>query len=213
MVAEESSLVFLPQSAPLAPGVEHMALVQQPVQHRQGSVRRFVGLRLTKATPEYSPDQEVCFSQEHPPGREAKIDFTHGISLGITFASQPHPETLAPSPPRRSPVHPASPLPLRPPAHLLRPPPSSLKERLFPDGRPVIHTPPWVIHGWRRSGGHGMRGFAGLFGLWGCFRLFIGMLLLDFVVRIGGATVTGFVTPHQVQHNPDCLRPTKVIGL
>ena len=30
------------------------------------------------------PDQEVYFPQEHPPGREAQIDFTHCNSLGVT---------------------------------------------------------------------------------------------------------------------------------
>ena len=31
------------------------------------------------------PDQEVCFPQEHPPGREAQIDFTHCNSLGCQW--------------------------------------------------------------------------------------------------------------------------------
>ena len=36
------------------------------------------------------PDQEVYFPQEHPPGREAQIDFTHGNSLGVTIAGRPY---------------------------------------------------------------------------------------------------------------------------
>ena len=36
------------------------------------------------------PDQEVYFPQEHPPGREAQFDFTHGSSLGVTIAGQPY---------------------------------------------------------------------------------------------------------------------------
>ena len=36
------------------------------------------------------PDQEVYFPQEHPPGREAQFDFTHGNSLGVTIAGQPY---------------------------------------------------------------------------------------------------------------------------
>ena len=36
------------------------------------------------------PDQEVYFPQEHPPGREAQFDFTHGSSLGVTVAGQPY---------------------------------------------------------------------------------------------------------------------------
>ena len=42
----------------------------------------------------HGPDQEVYFPQEHPPGREAQIDFTHGNSLGVTIAGQSHPHLL-----------------------------------------------------------------------------------------------------------------------
>ena len=42
----------------------------------------------------HGPDQEVYFAQEHPPGREAQIDFTHGSSLGVTVAGQPHRHVL-----------------------------------------------------------------------------------------------------------------------
>ena len=38
----------------------------------------------------HGPDQEVYFPQEHPPGREAQIDFTHGNSLGVTIGGQPY---------------------------------------------------------------------------------------------------------------------------
>ena len=40
------------------------------------------------------PDQEVYFPQEHPPGREAQFDFTHGNALGVTIAGQPYPHLL-----------------------------------------------------------------------------------------------------------------------
>ena len=40
------------------------------------------------------PDQEVYFPQDHPPGREAQFDFTHGNSLGVTIAGQPYPHLL-----------------------------------------------------------------------------------------------------------------------
>ena len=40
------------------------------------------------------PDQEVCFPQDHPPGREAQMDFTHGKALGVTIAGQPYPRLL-----------------------------------------------------------------------------------------------------------------------
>ena len=38
----------------------------------------------------HGPDQEVYFPQEHPPGREAQFDFTHGSSLGVTVAGRPY---------------------------------------------------------------------------------------------------------------------------
>ena len=34
------------------------------------------------------PDQEVYFPQEHPPGREAQLDFTHCNSLGVTVGGR-----------------------------------------------------------------------------------------------------------------------------
>ena len=33
----------------------------------------------------HGPDQEIYFSQEHPPGREAALDFTHATGLGVTI--------------------------------------------------------------------------------------------------------------------------------
>ena len=36
------------------------------------------------------PDQEVYFPQEHPPGREAQIDFAHCNSLGVTIGGRPY---------------------------------------------------------------------------------------------------------------------------
>ena len=35
------------------------------------------------------PDREVYFEQEHPPGREAQMDFTHSGELGITIGGEP----------------------------------------------------------------------------------------------------------------------------
>jgi hypothetical protein len=35
------------------------------------------------------PDQEVFFPQQHPPGREAQLDFTHGQELQVTIAGEP----------------------------------------------------------------------------------------------------------------------------
>ena len=36
----------------------------------------------------------MYFPQEHPPGREAQFDFTHGSALGVTVAGEPYPHLL-----------------------------------------------------------------------------------------------------------------------
>ena len=36
----------------------------------------------------------MYFPQEHPPGREAQFDFTHGSALGVTVTGQPYPHLL-----------------------------------------------------------------------------------------------------------------------
>jgi hypothetical protein len=36
----------------------------------------------------YGPERDVYFPQDHPPGREAAIDFTHGDSLGVTIQGE-----------------------------------------------------------------------------------------------------------------------------
>ena len=38
----------------------------------------------------HDPEREVYFPQEHPPGREAQIDFTHCGGLKVTIAGQPY---------------------------------------------------------------------------------------------------------------------------
>ena len=38
----------------------------------------------------HGPEREVYFPQEHPPGREAQIDFTHCGELQVTIAGQPY---------------------------------------------------------------------------------------------------------------------------
>ena len=37
----------------------------------------------------HGPDREVYFEQEHPPGREAQVDFTHCSELGVTIRGEP----------------------------------------------------------------------------------------------------------------------------
>ena len=36
----------------------------------------------------HGPDREVYFQQEHPPGREAQVDFTHCSELGVTIGGE-----------------------------------------------------------------------------------------------------------------------------
>lgn len=40
------------------------------------------------------PDREVFFPQEHPPGREAQLDFTHADELGVSIGGEPFPHLL-----------------------------------------------------------------------------------------------------------------------
>jgi hypothetical protein len=42
----------------------------------------------------HGPDQEVFFPQEHPPGREAQLDFTHGNELEVTINGEMYPHLL-----------------------------------------------------------------------------------------------------------------------
>ena len=37
----------------------------------------------------HGPDREVYFQQDHPPGREAQVDFTHCTGLGVTIVGEP----------------------------------------------------------------------------------------------------------------------------
>jgi len=36
----------------------------------------------------HGPEREVFFEQEHPPGRQASVDFTHGTELGVTIRGE-----------------------------------------------------------------------------------------------------------------------------
>ena len=42
----------------------------------------------------HGPEREVYFPEEHPSGREAQMDFTHGNSLGVRVAGRPFPHLL-----------------------------------------------------------------------------------------------------------------------
>ena len=65
-------------------------LAEQHPGHFGTSQLRTLQRRLQDWRALHGPDQEVYFPQEHPPGREAQIDFTHGDSLEVTVGGQPH---------------------------------------------------------------------------------------------------------------------------
>ena len=52
--------------------------------------RRTLQRRLQDWRSLHRPEREVYFPQEHPPGREAQIDFTHCGELEVTIAGQPY---------------------------------------------------------------------------------------------------------------------------
>jgi len=59
----------------------------------QGQIRS-LQRRLRDWRAIHGPDREIFFPQEHPPGREAQIDFTHGQELRVTIAGVPFPHLL-----------------------------------------------------------------------------------------------------------------------
>ena len=63
---------------------------RHPGQFKQSQVRTLQRhLRDWRAI--HGADKEVFFPQEHPPGREAQMDFTHGEELKVTIANIPFP--------------------------------------------------------------------------------------------------------------------------
>lgn len=55
-----------------------------PEQFEQGQVRT-LQRRIRDWRAVHGPDKEVYFPQEHLPGREAQMDFTHATELGVTI--------------------------------------------------------------------------------------------------------------------------------
>jgi len=64
-----------------------------PGQFSPGQIRS-LQRRLRDWRAVHGPDREIFFPQEHPPGREAQLDFTHGQELGVTIAGDPFPHLL-----------------------------------------------------------------------------------------------------------------------
>jgi hypothetical protein len=56
-----------------------------PDRFQPGQVRT-LQRRMRDWRAERGPDREVFFEQDHVPGREAQIDFTHGSELEVTVA-------------------------------------------------------------------------------------------------------------------------------
>jgi len=66
---------------------------RHPGQFSPGRIRS-LQRRLRDWRAVHGPDREIFFPQEHPPGREAQLDFTHGQELGVTIAGEPFPHLL-----------------------------------------------------------------------------------------------------------------------
>jgi hypothetical protein len=60
---------------------------RHPGQFKQGQLRT-LQRRFRDWRAEQGPEKEVCFPQEHPPGREGALDFTHATSLGVRIAGE-----------------------------------------------------------------------------------------------------------------------------
>jgi len=67
---------------------------QHPGKFNQGQIRS-LQRRLRDWRAIHGPDhREIFFPQEHPPGREAQLDFTHGKELRVTIAGESFPHLL-----------------------------------------------------------------------------------------------------------------------
>jgi hypothetical protein len=66
---------------------------KRPGQFDGGQVRT-LQRRMRDWRAVHGPEREVFFEQQHVPGREAAIDFTHAEELGVTVAGRPFPHLL-----------------------------------------------------------------------------------------------------------------------
>ena len=71
-----------------ARGEDHLrrALPREAAATFEAGQLRTLQRRVREWRAEHGPDKEVFFPQEHVPGREAPIDFTHATELGVTIA-------------------------------------------------------------------------------------------------------------------------------
>ena len=61
---------------------------RHPVRFGRSQLRT-LQLRIRDYRALHGPDREVYFQQDHPPGREAQLDFTHCTELGVTIGGEP----------------------------------------------------------------------------------------------------------------------------
>lgn len=76
-----------------AEGILQATVVLEELQERcpgkvSGGQLRTLQRRMRDWRALHGPDKEVYFQQEHPPGREAAMDFTHATSLGVTIGGE-----------------------------------------------------------------------------------------------------------------------------
>ena len=76
-----------------APAVLDLLINKFPGQF-QPSQKRTLQRRIRDWRALQGPDKEVYFEQQHVPGREAAMDFTHASELGVRIAGQPFPHLL-----------------------------------------------------------------------------------------------------------------------
>lgn len=73
--------------------LEATTLLEELEERKPGSISgrqlRTLQRRIRDWRALHGPDKEVYFPQDHPPGREAAVDFTHATALGVTIAGEP----------------------------------------------------------------------------------------------------------------------------
>jgi hypothetical protein len=74
-----------------APTILGVLKADDPEKFGDEGLLRTVQRRLRDWRALYGPAREVYFEQDHPPGREAQIDFTHAEELNVTIYGAPFP--------------------------------------------------------------------------------------------------------------------------
>lgn len=77
---------------PLLERDEHGVLQAKTIQEElrlEEAVLRTLQRRISGWRALHGPGKEVFFTQDHPPGHEAQLDFTHATELGVKIAGEP----------------------------------------------------------------------------------------------------------------------------